>query len=53
MRGILKELEINMSANTNLLLSKATVYDASRRHSYEPFEDDVCETVQAAYGTGG
>lgn len=29
-----------------------SVYDASRRHGYEPF-DDVCETVQAAYGTGG
>ena len=27
------------------------VYDASRRHNYEPF-DDVCETVQAHYGTG-
>lgn len=28
------------------------VYDGSRRHDYEPF-DDVCETVQAQYGTGG
>ena len=28
------------------------VFDASRRHSYQPF-GDVCETVQAAYGTGG
>jgi len=28
------------------------VYDASRRHDYEPF-GDVCETVQAHYGTGG
>lgn len=28
------------------------VYDASRRHEYEPFED-ICETVQAHYGTGG
>jgi DNA (cytosine-5)-methyltransferase 1 len=30
----------------------AVVYDASRRHNYEPFEN-VSETVQAAYGTGG
>lgn len=30
----------------------AVVYDASRRHNYEPF-GDVCETVQANYGTGG
>lgn len=30
-----------------------TVYDASRRHDYEPFADDLCETVQAHYGTGG
>lgn len=29
-----------------------TVYDASRRHGYEPF-GDICETVQAHYGTGG
>lgn len=28
------------------------VYDASRRHDYEPF-GDICETVQAHYGTGG
>lgn len=28
------------------------VYDASRRHNYEEF-GDICETVQAAYGTGG
>lgn len=28
------------------------VYDPSRRHAYEEFKD-VCETVQAAYGTGG
>lgn len=28
------------------------VYDASRRHDYQPF-GDVSETVQAAYGTGG
>ena len=27
-------------------------YDASRRHDYQPF-DDVGETVQAHYGTGG
>jgi len=30
----------------------AEVYDASRRHNYEPF-GNVCETVQAHYGTGG
>lgn len=30
----------------------AQVYDASRRHDYQPF-GDVCETVQAHYGTGG
>lgn len=28
------------------------VFDPSRRHAYEPF-GDVCETVQAHYGTGG
>lgn len=28
------------------------VYDASRRHGYEPF-GDICETVQSHYGTGG
>lgn len=28
------------------------VYDPSRRHGYEEY-DDVCETVKAAYGTGG
>lgn len=28
------------------------VFDAERRHAYQPFED-VCETVQASYGTGG
>jgi len=30
----------------------SVVYDASRRHNCEPF-GDVCETVQANYGTGG
>ena len=30
----------------------AVVYDASRRHDYQPF-GDVSETVQAQYGTGG
>jgi DNA (cytosine-5)-methyltransferase 1 len=30
----------------------AVVFDASKRHNYEPF-GDVSETVQAAYGTGG
>lgn len=29
------------------------VYDANKRHSYQPFPNDICETVQAAYGTGG
>lgn len=29
-----------------------TVYDASRRHSYESF-GDICGTVQAHFGTGG
>ena len=33
-------------------IDRPAVYDASRRHSYEPF-GEVCETVQAAYGTGG
>ena len=28
------------------------VFDGSRRHDYEQFEE-VCETVQAQYGTGG
>lgn len=28
------------------------VYDGSRRHNYEPF-NEVCETVQSYYGTGG
>lgn len=28
------------------------VYDAQRRHNYEEFKD-VCETLQASYGTGG
>ena len=28
------------------------VYDASRRHDYEPY-NEVCGTVQAHYGTGG
>lgn len=28
------------------------VYDPSRRHAYEEYPE-VCETVQAAYGTGG
>ena len=28
------------------------VFDGSRRHDYKPF-GDVCETVQAQYGTGG
>ena len=28
------------------------VYDAQRRHDYQPF-GDVCETIQARYGTGG
>lgn len=28
------------------------VYDASRRHSFEEYTD-ICETVQAHYGTGG
>lgn len=28
------------------------VFDTSRRHDYQQFED-VCETVQAHYGTGG
>lgn len=32
---------------------KMTVYDAERRHNYEPFADDICGTVQAHYGTGG
>jgi hypothetical protein len=29
------------------------VYDAQRRHNYEEFTDEICETVQAQYGTGG
>ena len=33
-----------------MIVTKA--YDPSRRHSYEEYED-VCETVQACYGTGG
>ncbi len=33
-------------------IKKFIVFDSSRRHSYEPF-GDICETVQAAYGTGG
>lgn len=41
---------------TALLLERRTmektVYDASRRHNYQPF-GNICETVQAAYGTGG
>ena len=37
--------------NTPLVLEKR-VYDASRRHGYEQF-NEVCETVQAKYGTGG
>ena len=28
------------------------VYDASRRHDYKEYED-VCETVQEFWGTGG
>lgn len=28
------------------------VYDPSRRHDYGEYEE-TCETVQAAYGTGG
>ena len=33
-------------------LNNQMVFDASRRHNYEPF-GDVSETVQAHYGTGG
>ena len=36
----------------SLCSHESVVYDASRRHNYEPF-GDICETVQAAYGTGG
>ena len=32
--------------------SNPMVFDGSRRHNYEPL-GDVCETVQAHYGTGG
>lgn len=37
---------------TAILLEKKMVFDGSRRHGYEPF-GEVCETIQAAYGTGG
>jgi len=37
---------------TNRSINNVHVFDASRRHNYEPFED-ICETVQASYGTGG
>ncbi len=47
---------INVSDNTDgrtpTLIVEGNVYDASRRHNYEPF-NEVCETVQAHYGTGG
>jgi DNA (cytosine-5)-methyltransferase 1 len=33
-------------------IPNAMVFDAQRRHNYEPF-GDVSETVQAQYGTGG
>ena len=45
-----------ISDYTAILLEQKTmnkaVFDGSRRHSYEPF-GEVCETIQAAYGTGG
>lgn len=41
----------NTDGHTPTLISQG-VYDASRRHNYEPF-GDICETVQAHYGTGG
>jgi len=34
------------------LLTEKKVFDASRRHDYQPF-GDKCETVQAKYGEGG
>lgn len=37
---------------TNRSINNVHVFDASRRHNYEPF-GDICETVQASYGTGG
>jgi DNA (cytosine-5)-methyltransferase 1 len=40
------------SYTLNTIDRPAVVYDASRRHNYEPF-NEVCETVQAHYGTGG
>ena len=43
---------LNIFDNTDQRTPTAVVYDASRRHNYESF-GDVCETVQAAYGTGG
>lgn len=33
-------------------MTDAQVYDASRRHGYQAF-GDICESVQAFYGTGG
>ena len=53
MQEIIKESEVSMSMTENALYNtEMIVYDASRRHNYEPF-GDICETVQAAYGTGG
>lgn len=35
------------------IIVERKVYDGTRRHDYAEFEDDVCETVQSHYGTGG
>lgn len=39
----------NGGVNNNM---QKSVFDGQRRHDYEEFKD-VCETVQAQYGTGG
>lgn len=54
MRETIKESEVSMSMKGKSLsqTSEKVVYDASRRHDYQPF-GDVAQTVQAHYGTGG
>lgn len=51
-----QQMDVTQGAATNLRAEahghEPIVFDPSRRHDCEPF-GDVCETVQAAYGTGG
>ena len=51
-QGVTTNFKGSVGETGKCLNGCGAVYDASRRHNYEPF-GEVCGTVQAHYGTGG